>query len=94
MLIIMEQKNLGVGGFSWEKHFLQRVFAVVLPCNARDDEVVSDENPVVERVNDYFRGAGDGSFVGMPYDYAIRAVYDVSPSFIAIDGCAGINAAA
>lgn len=94
MLLVVKLEDLRVRGLCRQEHFFQRVLSVVLPCYAGYDEIVAFRDEIVVRVYDDLRWSCDGAFVRMPYDYAVRSVYHVSPTFVTVDGCACIYTAA
>ena len=77
-----------------QEHLPGRVTAVVLPCGTADyHQLLGTDNIVVTVHHDLF-GLADGALMGVANDQSINSLYRVAEALIAVDRCAGIDAAA
>lgn len=77
-----------------QEHLARCVTAVVLPCGAADYYQLLGTDYIVVAINDYLFGLADGALVGVPDDQSVNTLYRVAEALIAVDGSAGIDAAA
>ncbi len=77
-----------------QEHLPGCVTAVVLPCGAADHYKLLCTDDIVVAVHHDLFGLADGALVGVSNYQCINALYGVAKALIAVDGSAGIDAAA
>lgn len=77
-----------------QEHLPGCVTAVVLPCGAADYYQLLCADHIIVAIHYDLFGLTDGAFVGVADYQCVNTLYGVSEALIAIDGSAGIDAAA